>query len=107
LCGKQHTHIEVAYKNFVAGMAGSLFRLLVILLGLSSLICLKAVPVTRSESLMHGNQVLDVPDNAHQETSEIIWDEKTIAERMDLELHDYAGSSSNNRHTPKPAEDGN
>ncbi|KAJ7978436.1 putative Transmembrane protein [Quillaja saponaria] len=97
------THIEVVSEKFVVGMAGTLFHLLVILLGLTSITCLKAVPVTRSDSLMHGSQVLGVPENTHQVSSERIWEEKTIADRMDLELHDYPGSGANNRHTPKPA----
>jgi len=28
--------------------------------------------------------------------------EATIAERMDIELHDYPPSGANGRHTPKP-----
>lgn len=29
------------------------------------------------------------------------WEEPTITERMDLELHDYPPSGANGRHTPR------
>ncbi|BAT76574.1 hypothetical protein VIGAN_01459600 [Vigna angularis var. angularis] len=47
-------------------MAGTFFRLFVILLGLSHLMCLKAVPVTRIENIMQGPQVHLTPENSHK-----------------------------------------
>ncbi|XP_020225551.1 uncharacterized protein LOC109807447 [Cajanus cajan] len=81
-------------------MAGTLFRLFVVLLGLSHLICLKAVPVTRIENLMLGPQVQLTPENNHK----VITERKeptVITERMELELHDYSPSGPNGRHTPR------
>ncbi|KAG5019834.1 hypothetical protein AAZX31_06G185400 [Glycine max] len=89
-------------------MKSSLFHLLfVILLGLSHFACLKAVPVTRTESLMQEPKVLHhALDNIHNHKviTGIKWqqEEPSFAERMDLELHDYPPSAANGRHTPKP-----
>ncbi|KAK7411416.1 hypothetical protein VNO78_02849 [Psophocarpus tetragonolobus] len=89
-------------------MKGTLFHLLLlILLGLSHFMCLKAVPITRTESLMQDLKSLHpAPDNIHNHKilSEIKWqqEEPFIAERMDMELHDYPPSGANPRHTPKP-----
>ncbi|KAI9117653.1 hypothetical protein K1719_011819 [Acacia pycnantha] len=47
-------------------MAGALFRLFLIFLGLSHLLCLKAVPITRSESLMQVPKVHVVPKNKQE-----------------------------------------
>ncbi|XP_061346679.1 uncharacterized protein LOC133292294 [Gastrolobium bilobum] len=85
-------------------MTATLFRLFVILLGLSHLICLKAVPVTRTENLMQGPQVhLTLENTNNKVTTQRNWyyEEPTIAHRMDLELHDYAPSGANGRHTPR------
>ncbi|KAL2645977.1 hypothetical protein AAZX31_05G025300 [Glycine max] len=83
-------------------MAGTLFRLFVILLGLSHLVCLKAVPVTRTENLMQGQVHLTLENN-HKVITErnLHWEEPTITERMELELHDYSPSGPNGRHTPR------
>ncbi|EXB38573.1 hypothetical protein L484_008601 [Morus notabilis] len=79
-------------------------QVLVIVLCFSHLIFSNAVPVTRIRGLMHGNQAHDLPQGTihKQVTTEKILEEKTVAERMDVELHDYPGSGANNRHTPKP-----
>ncbi|KAK7304631.1 hypothetical protein VNO77_42515 [Canavalia gladiata] len=87
-------------------MKATLFHLLfVILLGLSHLACFKAVPVTRTESLMQDPQVHLALENIHNHKviTGIKWhqEEPTIADRMDFELHDYPPSGANNRHTPK------
>ncbi|KAG2407740.1 uncharacterized protein LOC124826755 isoform X1 [Vigna umbellata] len=85
-------------------MAGTFFRLFVILLGLSHLMCLKAVPVTRIENIMQGPQVHLTPENSHKVViTEKYWhlEEPTITERMELELLDYSPSGPNGRHTPK------
>ncbi|XVF50109.1 hypothetical protein PTKIN_Ptkin04bG0069000 [Pterospermum kingtungense] len=80
-------------------MEGNLFRLLVVLLGLSHIIGFNAVPVTRIGSLMHGPQV---PENYHLVTAEKTSEAQIIEGRMFLELNDYPGSGANNRHTPRP-----
>ncbi|RDX71995.1 hypothetical protein CR513_48571 [Mucuna pruriens] len=84
-------------------MAGTLFRLFVILLGLSHLMCLKAVPVTRIENLMQGPRVHHTLENSHKVITERNWhwEEPTITERMELELHDYSPSGPNDHHTPR------
>ncbi|KAI4335988.1 hypothetical protein L6164_014570 [Bauhinia variegata] len=82
-------------------MASTLFRLFVILLGLSHLICLKAVPVTRTESLMQNPQVDAILENTNQVSTVENLEEPSISERMDLELHDYPPSGANGRHTPR------
>ncbi|XP_057727736.1 uncharacterized protein LOC130943745 [Arachis stenosperma] len=69
---------------------------LVILLAFSYLlICLKAVPITRSESLMQGSQA----HASNHKDEDMNNDEKT--ERMDLELLDYQPPGANGHHTPK------
>ncbi|XVF09055.1 hypothetical protein REPUB_Repub07fG0058100 [Reevesia pubescens] len=79
------------------------FRLLVVLLGLSHIICLNAVPVTRIGRRMHvPDQVRQVPENSHLVTAEKSSEAKIIKERMVVELNDYPGSGANNRHTPRP-----
>ncbi|KAL2322018.1 hypothetical protein Fmac_026397 [Flemingia macrophylla] len=80
-------------------MAGTIFRLFVVLLGLSNLICLKAVPVTRIQNLMEGPQVHLTLENNHKVPTER--KEPTLTERMELELHDYSPSVPNGRHTPR------
>ncbi|XWS37341.1 hypothetical protein CRYUN_Cryun19dG0034500 [Craigia yunnanensis] len=83
-------------------MESTLFRLLLVLLGLSHIICLNAVPVTRIGSLMHGPQVHQVSENIHLVTAEESSESQIIKGRMDVELNDYPGSGANNRHTPRP-----
>ncbi|KAL1373277.1 hypothetical protein HN51_003261 [Arachis hypogaea] len=69
---------------------------LVILLAFSHLlICLKAVPITRSESLMQGSQA----HGGNHKDEDMNNDEKT--ERMDLELLDCQPPGANGHHTPK------
>ncbi|XVF54326.1 hypothetical protein PTKIN_Ptkin05aG0172200 [Pterospermum kingtungense] len=80
----------------------TIFRLLVVLLGLSHIICLNAVPVTRTESLMHGLQLHQVAENGLLVTAEKSSEAQIIEGRMDVELNDYPGSGANNRHTPRP-----
>ncbi|KAL2340762.1 hypothetical protein Fmac_008702 [Flemingia macrophylla] len=80
-------------------MKGTLF--VMILLGLSHFVCLKAVPITRTERVLHV-----APENIHNHKviTGIKWqqEEPVFAERMELELHDYPPSVANGRHTPKP-----
>ncbi|XWS60529.1 hypothetical protein CRYUN_Cryun07bG0043700 [Craigia yunnanensis] len=85
-----------------SAMESTLFRLLVVLLGLSHIICLNAVPVTRIGSLIHGPQAHQVPENTHLVTAEKSSEAQIIQGRMVVELNDYPGSGANNRHTPKP-----
>ncbi|KAJ1421874.1 hypothetical protein SESBI_13515 [Sesbania bispinosa] len=85
-------------------MATTFFRLFIILLGLSHLLCFKAVPVTRTENLVQDLQVLPLNlENNHKVLTERNWhlEEPTIAERMALELNDYPPSGANGRHTPR------
>ncbi|KAG1334457.1 hypothetical protein COCNU_03G005760 [Cocos nucifera] len=82
----------------------SSFHGLVIVLAFSHLIHFShAVPSTRSQRMMEetGNH------GAVTETAQIInvdAFEDIRNERMDLEINDYAGSSANDRHTPRPPE---
>ncbi|XP_057440052.1 uncharacterized protein LOC130731892 [Lotus japonicus] len=75
-------------------MKGTPFPLIVILLGLSHLLCIEAVPITRSESLMQGLQV-------HHGQENNVHNQEVMIERIDLELHDYPPSGANGRHTPR------
>ncbi|GMN54196.1 hypothetical protein TIFTF001_023330 [Ficus carica] len=78
----------------------TLFLLLVLVLCFSHLIFSNnAVRVTRIIGGFH-----DIPQGTthNQVSTEKILDEKTVTERMDVELHDYPGSGANNRHTPRP-----
>ncbi|MBA0678333.1 hypothetical protein Goari_019687 [Gossypium aridum] len=83
-------------------MDSTLFRLLVVLLGLSHIIFSNAVPVTRTGTLMHGSQVQQLQENTHLVTVEKSSDGEIIKGRMFAELNDYPGSGANNRHTPRP-----
>ncbi|XP_028788361.1 uncharacterized protein LOC114744356 isoform X1 [Neltuma alba] len=86
-------------------MASVLFRLFVVLLGLSYLLSLQAIPITRTENLMQGPLVHDVisenTDKIATERNAELEEPNTVTERMDLELHDYPPSGANNRHTPR------
>ncbi|CAM8933904.1 unnamed protein product [Rhodiola kirilowii] len=81
-------------------MANKLGTLMVLLLALSQLIiCLQAVPVTRTSRLnLSEKHLVDV--QAEEMRLQI---ELENGSRMDIEInHDYPGSGANNRHTPKP-----
>ncbi|KAK2441679.1 hypothetical protein P8452_20414 [Trifolium repens] len=88
-------------------MKGTIFQLFVIFLGLSHLVCFKAIPITRSENLMQSPQFHLASKNVNNHQDMIIdgrsWqlEEPTAHERMDLELHDYPPSGANGRHTPR------
>ncbi|KAK7281762.1 hypothetical protein RIF29_10018 [Crotalaria pallida] len=85
-------------------MKATVICLCVILLGLSHLVYLIAVPITRTETLMQGSHVLALEKiNNYKFIYERNWhwEEPTITERMDLELHDYPPSGANGRHTPR------
>ncbi|KAK7317253.1 hypothetical protein RJT34_01318 [Clitoria ternatea] len=86
-------------------MKGTFFHLFVILFGLSHLLFVKAVPVTRTESLMQVPQLQLAPENIRNfkvmNGVKWEWEEPIIEERMDLELHDYPPSGANGRHTPR------
>ncbi|KAI4343885.1 hypothetical protein L6164_011182 [Bauhinia variegata] len=84
-------------------MALTLFRLSVILLCLSSHICSRAVPVTRTQSLMQSDPQVRVSlENTNLQVSTVRrWEQPSFSERMDLELLDYIPPGSNNRHTPR------
>ncbi|XP_028753638.1 uncharacterized protein LOC114713210 [Neltuma alba] len=86
-------------------MAGTLFRLFLIFLGLSHLLCSKAVPITRTENLMQVPKVHLVPENKQEVfvKENQRKEESGVRERMDLELHDYSPYGPNPRHTPKGA----
>ncbi|KAJ0047556.1 hypothetical protein Pint_16123 [Pistacia integerrima] len=84
-------------------LAGSLIRLLLVTSLVFSLliVCLNAVPVSRTGNLMHGSQADDqLPEKTRLVTGEKSWEGKTITGRMGVELNDYTGSGANNRHTP-------
>ncbi|XP_054820313.1 uncharacterized protein LOC129319315 [Prosopis cineraria] len=87
-------------------MAGTLFRIFLIFLGLSQLLCLKAVPITRTESLLQVPKVHDlVPENKDEVVAKdnMQWmvEPSAVSERMDLDLHDYSPYGPNTRHTPR------
>ncbi|KAK8559982.1 hypothetical protein V6N13_061395 [Hibiscus sabdariffa] len=80
----------------------TVFRVLVVVLGLSQIISLNVVPVTRIENLVNGSQVHQVPKNTHLVTVGKSSEGEIIKGRMFVELNDYPGSGANNRHTPRP-----
>ncbi|KAI6675669.1 hypothetical protein NL676_003575 [Syzygium grande] len=84
--------------------AGTLLRLLVVLLGLSQIICSTyAVPVTRTGSLVQEARVHQVAsDSISRLVRGGVLGLESVRGRMQIEVNDYLGSGANNRHTPKP-----
>ncbi|KAE8681348.1 cyclic dof factor 3-like [Hibiscus syriacus] len=80
----------------------TVFRILVILLGLSQITSLNAVPVSRIGNPMHGSRVHQVQENTHLIQVGKSSESEIIKGRMFVELNDYPGSGANNRHTPRP-----
>ncbi|CAL5330647.1 unnamed protein product [Camellia sinensis] len=80
----------------------NLLRLLVVLLCLSHLTYLNAIPITRTRNLMLESQGYGVSENTHLANTEERMEEERIGRRMDVEVNDYPGSGANNRHTPFP-----
>nr|GMD35851.1 50S ribosomal protein [Ipomoea batatas] len=86
-------------------MATTSLHLLIILLCFSHLICLNAIPITRSRRPVQKYQENDELIDTHIKVDmvENSWDEDNIVmRRVVAELNDYPGSGANNRHTPKP-----
>ncbi|XP_077224957.1 uncharacterized protein LOC143858197 [Tasmannia lanceolata] len=84
-------------------MERSTLHLLVFLLGLSHLISLNAVPLSRSQSLFQEPQNFLISVNTQQKITNELWEDELINGRMDLEINnDYPGIGANNRHNPKP-----
>ncbi|ERM94519.1 hypothetical protein AMTRI_Chr04g253260 [Amborella trichopoda] len=75
-----------------------LILLIFVLLGLSSLVSIKAIPLTRS--LQMENHYLQSADDTNQLVTEEIGEE-VINGRMDIECCDYPVSGANRRHTPR------
>ncbi|XP_050224184.1 uncharacterized protein LOC126673910 [Mercurialis annua] len=80
-------------------MAGAALRLLVIFVGISHLLCLNAIPITRLGRIMHEPQVVPV-----LETTNIEEHRNNLEGSMKMELNDYPGSGANHRHTPWPSQ---
>ncbi|KAL6009125.1 hypothetical protein ACLOJK_022352 [Asimina triloba] len=102
---KEHSALWVKTGANEMKMGKRSLHLLLILLAISHLISLNAIPLTRTQILF-----LEPKDTAFSATSqqmitvaEEVWnDEELLEGRMDLEKNDYPGSGANNRHTPKP-----
>ncbi|KAK6925018.1 hypothetical protein RJ641_009344 [Dillenia turbinata] len=90
----------VSKELSVRAMAGIPLRLLVVLLGLSHLLCFNAIPLSRTQSLMADTQLADKINMMIGVQS--LKEQANTNGRMDVELNDYPGSGANNRHTPKP-----
>ncbi|CAL5327114.1 unnamed protein product [Camellia sinensis] len=80
----------------------SLLRLLVVLLGFSYLICLNAVPTTRTINIMLESDTYRVSENSHMENAEESLEAGGNIRRMELQLNDYAPPGANPRHNPPP-----
>ncbi|KAL7192164.1 hypothetical protein ACSBR2_024083 [Camellia fascicularis] len=78
----------------------SLLRLLVVLLGFSYLICLNAVPTTRTRNLMLESDAYRISEHSHMENAEESLEAGGIIRRMEMQLNDYAPPGANTRHNP-------
>ncbi|KAK9748060.1 hypothetical protein RND81_02G032800 [Saponaria officinalis] len=84
-------------------LARTLHQMLVIILGLSLLNRLNAIPITRSKNLMHEYSTSFQPSmKSHHENRE----GRMKGRRLEVEIEDYAGSGANNRHTPRASQFG-
>ncbi|KAF7850543.1 hypothetical protein BT93_L5295 [Corymbia citriodora subsp. variegata] len=90
-------HRSLEMKTF---RPGTLLRLLVVLLGISWIICSTyAVPVTRS--LVQEARVQVASNSILRPVRGGVSGLESIGGRMDIEVNDYPGSGANNRHTPR------
>ncbi|KAM7471415.1 hypothetical protein LguiA_009598 [Lonicera macranthoides] len=90
----------------MAAAATFLLRLVVVLLGFSHLLCLNAVPFSRTRSFVHGSHgVHEVSEINHLANTENNREGQSTVGRMNIELNDYPGSGANNRHTPRHCAD--
>ncbi|KAG9129507.1 hypothetical protein Leryth_013092 [Lithospermum erythrorhizon] len=86
-------------------MTGTFLRILLVVLCLSQLICLNAIPLTRTRSLeLKSQENFEVSEDFPMKNMKNSWDlpKKKMERKMVVELNDYPGSGANNRHTPKP-----
>ncbi|KAG9152300.1 hypothetical protein Leryth_025630 [Lithospermum erythrorhizon] len=86
-------------------MPGTFLRSLLVFLCLSQLICLNAIPFTRTRSLvLKSHENLQVSEDFLMVNMKKNLDmpKAKMEKRMVVELNDYPGSGANNRHTPRP-----
>ncbi|KAG9458524.1 hypothetical protein H6P81_003032 [Aristolochia fimbriata] len=78
-----------------------LLALLIIFMGFSHLVSVRAVPASRSFVLLGNRDPLgEILDQMSTEEAMLL-EEDFVRGRMDIESTDYPGSGANNRHDPK------